>query len=820
MRQSAIRFGGLLVLLGLALAGPSWTAEPQLNSVLPRGVQRGTETEVVLSGARLADAQALLLYTPGIEVLGLEPADNQVKAKLKIAANCPLGEHALRVRAATGVSELRTFYVGALPIVEEKEPNSEFGQPQPIELNVTVHGTIGNEDVDYYAVTLKKGQRLSAEIEAMRLGSALFDPYLAILDSKRFELTADDDTPLARQDAAVSIVAPEDGVYVVQVRESAYGSGSYYRLHVGTFPRPTAVYPPGGKLGEEIEVRFLGDAGGELVQRVKLPEAPQEDFGLLAQDAGGLAPSANVFRLSPHGNVLEQEPNDTLAEATPGELPLNFNGRIERPGDVDHFRFKAVKGQVYDIHCFARRIRSPLDPVMVLQRASDGGGVASNDDAVGPDSYFRWQAPDDNEYVLRVTDHLGRGGEDFVYRIEFLPVEATLALSLPKIGQYSQIRQTIVVPRGNRYATLVNCARNNFGGELTLEAADLPPGVRMVAEPVPANLSAVPVLFEAAADAPIGGTLAQLSGKHADPNQSVRGAFDQTVELIIGNPGQSIYWSYHTDRVAVAVVEESPFTLEIVEPKVPLVRNGSMQLKIVAHRREGFTAPIRVEFPFRPPGIGAAASVTIPENQNEVLYPVNAAGNAALGKWKVFALGEASPAGRIWVSSQLAVVEVAEPFVSVALQRTACEQGQSAEVVCKLTHHMPFEGTAKVMLLGLPAKCTAPELEFTKETQELVFPIQTDPASPVGNHKNILCQAVITVNNEPILHGLGSTELQIDKPLPAPTTPPPQTVAQQPAAAPMPQPMPEKRLSRLEKLRLEAQKRKEQSQAEPAAPGN
>src|SRR5207244_8260197 len=128
-----------------------------------------------------------------------------------IAADCRLGEHAMRVRTATGLSELRTFYVGALPNVEEKEPNSDFANPQKIDLNVTVNGVVDNEDVDYYAFEAKKGQRVTAEIEGMRLANTFFDPYVAILDSKRFELAATDDAPLLGQDAACSVMIPEIG---------------------------------------------------------------------------------------------------------------------------------------------------------------------------------------------------------------------------------------------------------------------------------------------------------------------------------------------------------------------------------------------------------------------------------------------------------------------------------------------------------------------------------------------------------------------------------------------------------------------------------
>src|SRR5205823_8730076 len=99
---------------------------------------------------RLDDAQEIFAHEPSIQVAKIEPSKNVVKATLQIAADCPLGEHALRVRTATGLSQVRTFWIGALPVIDEKEPNNEFTKPQPIPLNCTVHGTITGEDVDYF----------------------------------------------------------------------------------------------------------------------------------------------------------------------------------------------------------------------------------------------------------------------------------------------------------------------------------------------------------------------------------------------------------------------------------------------------------------------------------------------------------------------------------------------------------------------------------------------------------------------------------------------------------------------------------------------
>ncbi|MBI1915285.1 MAG: PPC domain-containing protein [Planctomycetes bacterium] len=803
------------------ICGYSSAATPSLGSVTPRGGQRGKEVTFFFNGGRLSDAQEVLFYSPGFSVLKLEVVnDGQVKATVKIAEDCPPGEHAVRLRTKSGISELRTVWVGALPAIAEKEPNSEFDKPQKIPLNVTVEGVVDSEDVDYYAVELKKGQRLSVEIEAMRLGVTFFDPYIAILDSKRFELATSDDSPLNKQDGLCSIVAPADGTYVVQVRESAYGGNGacMYRLHVGTFPRPLAVVPAGGKAGEEVEVRFLGDPTGEIKQKIKLPKQADAKFGVYAQDAGGIAPSPIPFRVSEHGNVVEVEPNDTHATATKAELPLALNGVIDKPGDVDFFRFKAKKGETYDIHCYARRLGSPLDSVMNLYQLN-GGALIGNDDAIGPDSYFRYTFPADGEYVLSITDHLGKGGPAYFYRVEFTLVQATTTVSIPKVSLFSQERQTIVVPRGNRFATLMSVGRGNWGGDAVFGADGLPAGIKLNAETVPAYLDVVPVVFEAAADAPVGGKLMKLTAHSSDPKQKVVSSFFQTVEFVISGPGQSVYWKVDVDQTGVAVVEEAPFKIQIIEPKVPLVLNGSMNLKIVAERQKGFTAAITIYPLFNPPGVGSASAVTIPANQNETVLPMNAAGNATVRKWKTAVLG-VSDAGKgpVWVSSQLATIEVAPPLVTFNMERTASEQGKDTELFCKVQLNSPFQGKAKVTLYGLPPKVTTSDIEITKETKEFAFKLTVDKTSPAGQHRNLFCQVVFTQNGEPIAMNAGYSELRIDVPLPPKPNQP--VLAKAPTPTPMPTPNkpPEKRLTRLEKLRLEQQEREKAGQGETTPP--
>ena len=45
-----------------------------------------------------------------------------------------------------------------------------------------------------------------------------------------------------------------------------------------------------------------------------------------------------------------------------------------------------------------------------------------------------------------------------------------MTLGIPRVARYSQYRQAIFVPRGNRFATLVSASRQNFGGEIKLDS--------------------------------------------------------------------------------------------------------------------------------------------------------------------------------------------------------------------------------------------------------------------------------------------------------------------------------------------------------------
>ena len=374
------------------------------------------------------------------------------------------------------------------------------------------------------------------------------------------------------------------------------------------------------------------------------------------------------------------------------------------------------------------------------------------------------------EYFLRVRDHLNRGQADFVYRVEIEKVQPSLSISIPRVDRYSQLRQQICVPQGNRFATMISANRRNFGGALELLEADWPDGISVDVKPMAANLNLMPVVFSAAEDAKLSGKLVDLKARHLDASKNIVGTFGLRADFSLGPPNRALYFYSDVYKLASAVTKKVPFRIEIVQPQVPLVRNGSMNLKIVAHREAGFDQPINIQFPFRPPGLGTKPQIQIAKGKNEAYYPLNANGSAQIGKWPIYAIGQSNVEGPVWVSTQLAELEIAEPYVTMEIPRTSCHQGETTNVFCKLNHRAPFEGEARAELLGVPPHIEIPQLNFNKETQELNFEVKTNGKSRIGKHKGLFCRITITQNGEPIVSTAARSELRINKPKPKPTT--------------------------------------------------
>jgi hypothetical protein len=755
-------------------------AVPTVESVTPAVGQRGTVFTLTLTGARLTGAEELLLYEPGVVCTRLTVASaNEVRATLRAAADCRLGTYSFRLRSRGGVSEVRTFRITPFPVVAEKEPNDSPREAQMLPLNVSVAGVIEAGGVDCFAVRLKKGQRFAAEVEAIRLGGEITDTGVTILGPEGRELGSVDDTPLFHQDPFITLLAPDEGVYTVQVREtnSDGGDASRYVLHVGTFVRPAAVFPPGGQAGTELQVKLLGDAAGERTQSVNLP-ASANDFAFYPNDGTTAAPTPNPFRVSPFPNVIETEPNDDPRQANPSphDWPVAFNGVIDRPGDVDHYRFRAAKGDVIDVQAFAFRIGSPLDTVVAVLDSS-GAVLALNDDDETHDSRVRITIAADGDYFVRVADKKKGGGPAFLYRLELSRPRVGLTVFLPAPVRKSQDRQAIAVPRGNRALAYLGVRRDGFEGPVTLNVGQLPPGVKVTLGTIPAGEYLTPVLFEAAADAPVGGRLVEVNGVASRTEDAIRGGFRQEVNLTAG-PGDSSFQMVALSRLAVVVTEEEPFSVAVVPPRRPFAVDSTLDLTVNVTRAKGFTEPIEVSFPCLPPGVEAPTTVVVPADKAKAVVTLIAHLRAELGDWwmAVEAKPGAASRGRrdplvagagntirsrrrvaegvLPVASDLLAVKVAQPPMKGHFLPISAEQGNAVTVTCQLDSALPLSETFTAKLDGLPPRATAKDVEVKPGTRQVEFKVAMDATTPLGE-RSLVCELTGKVGEQKVVYRIG-----------------------------------------------------------------
>jgi hypothetical protein len=303
---SKILFKRVLAAFGLSAlvlsGGILNAASPDFSTSIPRGGKAGSEVKVSIIGNRLSDAEAIVFHQPGMSFKDLKVVDDKkVDVTLVIAPDCRLGEHHFRVRCRSGISFARNFWVSQFPNHDEVEPNDDFAVPQKIPMNVTIEAEAKPEETDYYQISVKKGERISVEVEGLRINNIpqniAIDPYVAILNKDRFEIASADGSALLKQESILSILAPEDGDYIVEVRDSAYQGRGRYRAHIGNYPRPTGIYPAGGKAGSEMEFSLLGDVKGSYATKVKLPSIAENDrFGVFAANGGLIPPSPNEVR--------------------------------------------------------------------------------------------------------------------------------------------------------------------------------------------------------------------------------------------------------------------------------------------------------------------------------------------------------------------------------------------------------------------------------------------------------------------------------------------------------------------------------------------
>jgi hypothetical protein len=425
------------------------------------------------------------------------------------------GTRELRLETPAGLTNPLVFQIGRLPeVVRKTVADDDLPGRQPIrklreegrsatseqptidvQLPVVVNGQVLSGQIDRYRFAAKKGQHLVIAVSAQQLV-----PYIADAVPGWFQaaikLSDEEGKELAyagsyrfHPDPVLQLEVPRDGKYAVQICDSCFrGREDFiYRMALGELPFVTGFFPLGGKAGETTYVTLQGcnlpftslteDATRKAAGIDHLAVGPRSGFA-----------SPLTFALDSLPECMEQEPNDSPEHAQPVTIPVIVNGRIDRPGDRDVFRFEGTSGQEIVAEVYARRLDSPLDSVLKLTDSS-GRQLAFNDDHEDKgcglithhaDSWLRAVLPSTGTYYLHLYDAQNQGGPEYAYRLRISPPRPDFELRV--VPSSVNARAGTAVP-----VTVHALRRDGFNGPINLQLKDAPTGFSLSGAKIPAG---------------------------------------------------------------------------------------------------------------------------------------------------------------------------------------------------------------------------------------------------------------------------------------------------------------------------------------------
>jgi len=292
------------------LGGPDYfyrltvSAAPWIDAVFPPIVEPGKDARVTLFGRNLPggslDPQAVVDDRPLEKLTVMVKAGSEPLALQRLAfrgfvqpGSGLLDGFEHRIKNAAGASNPILIGFAKAPVVLDNEDNDTLDKAQPVPVPCEIAGRIEKKgDRDCYKFTAKKGQVLSIEVFADRLGSAM-DMLFTLHNEKGDKIAEQDDTleTLAPQffnrtddPPRYRFTAPADGTYtmVISSKEAylAYGPRYVY----------TARITP-----EEPDFRVVAmPAAASTTESVVLGQAGHQAFTILVHRTGGFTGDVTI----------------------------------------------------------------------------------------------------------------------------------------------------------------------------------------------------------------------------------------------------------------------------------------------------------------------------------------------------------------------------------------------------------------------------------------------------------------------------------------------------------------------------------------------
>jgi hypothetical protein len=565
---------GFSLFAAAALAGlaPAVLAAPAIQAVSPRGLRAGATTTVTIDGADLLPEPRVFLPVPVAgQTVKQGAAASRVQIALTLAKDVAPGFYLFRVANAKGFSNAVIVAVDDL----EQTPLA----PETPRLPAALYGTLSDSAAARTTFAGKKGQRVVAEVEARRLGSAL-DPLLELYDARRVQLAWSQGLPVLSGDARLEATLPADGSYTVELRDALYraGPGSAYRLKVGDLRYADLAFPLAVQRGTRASVQLIGNVPADTRAEVDLGFTGADHPVPLPRVTGltGAAPAVLVSDLT---EVVEATTEGKPQEVT---APVAVNGRLSAPREEDRYRLLVKPGMQLRFDVLAERAGSPLDGVLVVRNGA-GAQLASSDDRPNTvDPGLDFTVPQGATALLvTLTDLHGRGGPNYVYRIAVTQAGQP-DFSLTLLDDRSH------VPQAGTTLVRVRASRAGYGGPIKLSVPELPADVVVSGDEIPAGATDTLLSLSAPPGIKPRQLLTKVVGESTDPKVALR----RTALLAETAATQNRPWM--RGELAVGVVEPVPIRVEwdTAEPNLPIGQNLTANVKV--DRDASASGPVRL----------------------------------------------------------------------------------------------------------------------------------------------------------------------------------------------------------------------------------
>ena len=751
-RQALVAFS-ILWLAGLLVtssSAPAVAQAPAITTTSPLAIAPGSTSDIKVRGSNLAGATELWTSFGGNVTLAPDVKDNgknagEVVFRFQTASDLPVGIYGIRIATPKGVSPLKLIVVDDLPSVAATGKNIIPSAAQTLTLPVAVDGTIGSLAHNYYKFQAVAGQRLSFEVLARRLGSAL-DPFIRILDDRGREIAYSDDVPGLQADAQVCHTFEKAGQYTIEVRDIRYqGGGShFYRLRIGDFPCVTVPYPMAVKRGTDATVSFAGfDIADVQPVKLKVPaDSPLDWINVGAKRAGGTGSGFVALSVSSSDEAVEAEPNDELKQATRINPGASANGRFEKKGDIDHFIFAGKKGQRLTFTGITRSQGSPTSLNIRLLKA-DGAQVAAKDDLEVGNATFDYTIPADADYILALRDMNWRGGTPFAYRIAIQATQTgfTLAASADRLN----------IGAGGTAMVTVTSKRKGYNGPIQVSATDLPQGITSMPTVIGPGLNTVVLTVHSEPNSVTGKAIpikiigtARIGDTDFQAVASISGALKAAFNGLPYPPASL------AESVAVGVSPKPQIRLRTEPAQIVFGRDLKAKVKVIVERDKGFDEAIALAVTPAKGGLPGGVTVAvkpIPKGKNEIEFEFTANNKAPMGEFTAVLTGTIKQGKQTVVQPVPGLgLSLRQPLaLKVDSNSFKVAKGGQLKLRIVAERNPALKGAVKLSFQNLPAGVTAAAASIAADKNDIEVMLTVAKDAKPANVKNLVVKGEVTV---------------------------------------------------------------------------